>query len=371
MCLFMNVIQNSKVAIVHDSFAYLGGAERVLLYLIKMFPKADVYISLIKNDFCEQIKRKSQGKLFFSKLSKFPWIIKHLSIFKPYFYHYYWEQLDLDKYDLVISSSHSFCANFVKVKNKHLSYIHTPPRFLQEEFNEISWLKKPIIRWVFKPYFKYLRKKIAKKLQKIDIILSNSVNVQKRLQKYYKIKSEVVYPPVRGAQKSISINKTNIKYYLFFSRLVKQKGIELVIKTFNKNGKPLLVVGTSTQENRWQKMAKKNIEFLGFVKDQKMPKIYQKCKALIYASINEDFGMIPVEVMSYGLPVIAYQDGGVTESIADQKTGLFFKEHSEKSLNKAISQFEKMQFKKSDCIKQAKKFSESRFEKQILKKINS
>lgn len=368
----MNAIQkNKKIAIIHDSFTEFGGAERVLFYLIKMFPEADVYTSLISNNFRKQIKQKTKGRLTFSKLSSLLWMVKNPSLFKPYFYHYYWESLNLDQYDLVISSSHSFCANFVKVKNKHLSYIYTPPRFLHDEFNEMSWLKKPLIKIIANPYFGYLRKKIAKKLRKIDIILSDSINVQKRLEKYYQITSTVVYPPVKLAEKNIKNNKLITKNYLFFSRLVKQKGIDLVIETFNKNGKPLLVVGTSNQKTKWQKIAKKNIKFLGFVEDLKMSKVYQKCRALIYASINEDFGMVPVEAMSYGLPIIAYQDGGVKESVIDQKTGLFFRQYNEKALNKTISEFEKMKFSKDDCIKQAQKFGENKFATQLSAHLNS
>ena len=356
---------STKIAIVHDSFTAFGGAERVLFFLIKMFPRADIYTSLISDDFCKQIEQKSQGKLFFSKLSMLTLAIKYPSFFKPYFYHYYWESLNFDQYDLVISSSHSFCANFVKVKNKHLTYIHTPPRFLQNEFNELSWLKKPLIKTVVEPYFKYLRKKIAQKSKSINIVIANSINVQKRLKKYYQIKSELIYPPIKLAKKKIRHNKDDAESYLFFSRLVKQKGIELVIKAFNDSGKPLLVVGTSKQEKKWQKMAKANIKFLGFISDQKMPNIYAKSKALVYASINEDFGMVPVEAMSYGLPLIAYYDGGVKETVIDQKTGLFFTKHTAKSLNEAISKFEKMKFKKSDCVRQAEKFSEAMFQKKI------
>ena len=368
----MNVIpEYKKVAIIHDSFTEFGGAERVLFSLIKMFPKADVYTSLIRKDFCEQIKQKSKGKLFFSRLSKLPFAIKNPSFLKPYFYHYYWENLDLNQYDVVISSSHSFCANFVKVTNKHISYIYTSPRFLHEEFNEISWLKKPIIKSIMEPYFRYLRMKITKKLKKIDVVLSDSINVQKRLKKYYKIESKVIYPPTKLAQKNIIKNTSNPKNYLFFSRLVKQKGIELVIKTFNKNGKPLLVVGTSSQKEKWQKMAKKNIKFLGFVEDEKMPKIYQKSKALVYASIDEDFGMIPIEAMSHGIPVIAFCDGGTIETIIDRKTGLFFREYNIDSLNKTILKFEKMKFNKNNCIRQAKKFNEDNFKKQFLEQFYS
>lgn len=356
-----------KIAIIHDSLTDFGGAERTLLSLLKIFPKADLYTSLLEGQLGREIKKTFKGQIFFSKLSNFNLITSYPSFFKPYFYHYYWSKLNLNVYDLVISSSHSFCANWVKVKNKHISYIHTPPRFLYEEFNEMNWLRQPIIKKIIKPYFEYLRKKDKAKVQKIDLLIVNSKNVQSRIKKYYNRNSQVIYPPVKLPKKITKSSKIKKTHYLFFSRLVKQKGIELVIKAFNQSQKPLLVVGTSQQAKKWQKIAKPNIKFLGFVSDQKMPDIYTQSKALIYASIQEDFGLVPVEAMSYGLPVIAYRDGGVKETVIEKKTGLFFRKYDEKALNKVIEQFEKMKFLKENCLKQAKKFSEQRFAEEIIK----
>lgn len=367
----MKSINQLKIAIVHDSLTDFGGAERVLISLLKIFPQADVYTSLFKKQLSSQFKKLIGGELVFSKLSNLNFVTNHPSFFKPYFYHYYWPKLNLDQYDMVISSSHSFCANWVKVKNKHLSYIYTPPRFLYEEFNEMNWLRHPIIKKVIDPYFTYLRKKDKENIQKIDLIIADSKNVQNRIKKYYNRDSQVIYPSVKLPKETIKQSKIKKTHYLFFSRLVKQKGIELVIKAFNQNQKPLLVVGTSQQAQKWQKMAKPNIKFLGFVSDQKMPDIYAQSKALVYASIQEDFGLVPVEAMSYGLPVIAYYDGGVKETIIDQKTGLFFRKYDEKALNKTIDQFEKMKFSKEDCLKQAQKFSEEQFAKKIIKASTS
>ncbi len=358
-----------KIAIIHDSFTSFGGAERVLFSLIRIFKQADIYTSLISENFVQEIKKKSKGELSFSKLSNFKIAKLYPSFFKPYFFHYYWQSLNLDQYDLVISSSHSFCANWVKVKHKHISYIYTPPRFLYGQYNEMSWLRNPIIEKLLKPYWQYLKNKDYQNIQKINILIADSINVKKRINKSYQRKAIVIYPPVKLAEKIVN-KKTNVKKsYLFFSRLVKQKGIELVIKTFNFNQKPLLVAGTSSQEKKWRKMANKNIKFLGFISDAQKAKIYQESLALVYASIEEDFGMVPVEALSHGVPVIAYQSGGVSESIVDQKTGLFFRIYNLESLNAAIEKFEKMTFKKKDCINQAKKFSEEIFTEKILQLI--
>lgn len=364
--------RKKSIAIVHDSFLYFGGAERVLFILIELFPKADIYTSLIKNEFKDQILKKSDGKIYSSRLSKLPFIDKYASYLKPYFFHYFWKRLNLKQYDLVISSSHSFCAHWIKTDQKHISYIHTTPRFLHEEYNQMFHLKHPLIKLITKPYFDYLRKKNLEELQKINCLITNSINVKNRLKKYYDLSAEVIYPPINTEH--VKKTKNNIQKnnnYLFFSRLVKQKGIDLVVKTFNENKKPLVVVGTGSKEKKWQAMAKKNIKFLSFVSDKRMSKIYQESKALIYASIDEDFGMIPVEAMSYGLPVIAYKSGGTKETVINKKTGLFFSKHTQKSLNLAISKFEKMTFNRQNCVNRALEFDQNIFKKQIIKKLKN
>ncbi len=362
----------NKIAIVHDSFLHFGGAERVLYSLIEAFPKADIYTSLLKEDFKKELIKRSNGKIYFSKLSKLPFIDKFGDYLKPYFFHFFWEKLNLNKYDLVISSSHSFCAHWINTKQNHISYILTTPRFLHNEINQMLWLKRSLFRIITNPYFDYLRKKNLKKMKKINYLLADSINVKNRIKKYYGLNAEVVYPPINNNQATTikkNVQKTN--NYLFFSRLVEQKGIELVIKTFNKNKKPLIVVGTSHKEKKWKSMANENIKFLGFVSDKKLIKIFQQSKALIYASIDEDFGIVPVEAMSHGLPVIAYESGGTKETIINKKTGLFFKEHSQKCLNLTIIKFEKMTLNKTDCIKQALKFDQEKFKKQIIKKAKN
>lgn len=365
-------LNNKKIAITHDSLTQFGGAERVLFYLIKMFPQADVYTSLANKKLKTQVEHKITGKFYCSKLSNVKLAIKYPSLFKPYFFHYYWESLNLDKYDLVISSSHSFCAHWINTKQKHISYIHTTPRFLHDEVNQMLCLKSPLFRIITKPYFNYLRKKNLTKLKKIDYLLTNSFNVKKRIKKYYDLDAEVVYPPVdNNHAPPIKKNVQKSNNYLFYSRLVEQKGIDLVIKAFNQNKKPLLVVGTGPKAKKWQAMSNNNIKFLGFVPDGKMAEIFQQSQALIYASIDEDFGMVPVEAMSHSLPVIAYKSGGSKETIIDKKTGLFFTKYTEKDLNLAIENFEKMLFNKQDCVKQALKFDKSIFDKKIKKIVKN
>lgn len=348
-----------KVAIVHDSLTVFGGAERVLIELLAIYPEADLFTSLVSEDVVEKLDFK--GEIYFSKLSKLKFVRDKASFFKPYFYHYYWNSLDLDKYDLVISSSHSFCANWVKVKGTHISYIHTPPRFLYEGVNDQSWLKGPF-SFIFKPYLNFLRFLDKKKVEKINLLIANSKNVGQRIKKAYGLSSIVLYPPVDLKKNQ---KKRKADYYLFFSRLVKQKGIYLAVETFNKLDKKLLVVGEGRELKKLKKMANKNISFLGFVDERELTELISSSRALIYPSIDEDFGLAPIEVLNQGIPVIAYYSGGPKE-ILNKNVAVFFKKYNEDALKKAIHRFEKVNFSRKVCRNFAKSFSKENFRKGFI-----
>lgn len=364
----MNIQNKNNIAIVHDSLTHLGGAENVLFNLIEIFPNADIYTSIINKKYLKKLNNISKGKVYFSKLSNIKLARNNPDFFKPYILHY-WQKLNLDKYDLVISSSHSFSSNWVNVKGKHISYIYTPPRYLYREFNEMYFLKRFPLKQIFFLYFNIIRHIDFKKIQKIDLLIAISKNVQNRILKYYKRKAIVIYPPVTLRKKTYSNNKRN--YYLFFSRLVKQKGAELAIKAFNENGKDLLVVGEGKEKGKLKKIAKSNIKYLGFQSENKLDKIFTKVKALIYCSIDEDFGIIPVEAMSNGVPVIAYNSGGVKETIINNKTGIFFNKYNPDNLNKSIKIFESKILNYEDCIKQANKFRKEIFSREIQKQVKN
>jgi glycosyltransferase involved in cell wall biosynthesis len=205
--------------------------------------------------------------------------------------------------------------------------------------------------------------------------IANSKEVKRRIKKYYKRESTVIYPPV-DVEKLIPSGKI-IKedYYIAVSRLVPYKKTDLIVKTFKilKNRK-IKIVGTGPEFNRLLKMAgnAKNIEFLGWVDDTKKINIIQKARALIFAA-HEDFGIVPVEAQAAGTPVIAYAKGGVLETVIDGKTGILFERQAVNSLINAIKRFESANFKTHILIENAKKFSKERFKREftnfVAKKI--
>ena len=193
---------------------------------------------------------------------------------------------------------------------------------------------------------------------RVDHFMANSSFVKKRIAKYYRRDATVCFPPVDVSNYTLSEEKKD--YYFTASRLVPYKKIKIIVEAFVKNGKPLIVAGSGQQLQEIQEIATDNITVLGFVDDTKMIELMQHAKAFVFAAY-EDFGIVPVEAMACGTPVIAYGKGGIRDTVVDGVTGTFFEEQSSDSLNKAIVQFETMHFDYKTISEHASKFSTERF----------
>lgn len=348
-----------KTAIIHDVFIEFGGAERVLLNFLKIYPDADIYIPLLRNKWIMLLQQYTHGKIVSSFFNHIPFIHSASILLKPFLY-LYWEQLDLSKYDLVISSSHSFSSKSVITSPDalHISYIHTPPKYLYTEYNEARALNHPFLKVILSPLMSWLRIRDFTGAQRPDILIANSKTVQARIKKYYRRDSIIIYPPV-NIPHAVQYGKK--RYYLCVSRLARQKGTELAIRACNELGLPLWVVGTGTQEKYLKSIAGPTIKFKGWIKDEEMGNIYAHGKALLYSSMDEDFGMVPVEAMAHGVSVIAYRSGAIPEIVVHNRTGILFDEYSVDAVKKAITRFEKSNISASTCIKRAQFFSEAKF----------
>lgn len=359
-----------KIAIIHDVFIENGGAERVLLTLVTMFPKADIFVPLLSANNREVLQGKTTGKVFSSFFNHIPFIHSASILLKPFLY-LYWENLDLSGYDLVISSSHSFSSKGVITSSAslHLSYIHTPPRYLYAEFNETRVLQNKFFKILLLPLMSWLRQKDFIAAQRPDILVANSLEVKQRIKKYYRREAKVVYPAISSFS-PVNQPATKKEYYVCFSRLAKQKGIDLIIKAFNRLGKKLVIVGKGAEEKYLKSIANTNIKFLGYVEDKDLTRIFSKAQGLVYASIEEDFGIVPVEALSMGVPVLAFYSGGVKE-VLNKKVGMFFYERTELALVQAITEFEQKNFSPKACLSRAAFFSEKKFKNSIIKLINN
>ena len=382
-----------KTAIVYDRVNKWGGAERVLLALHELFPEAPLYTSVYD-------KKKAPWAKVFPKVKTT--FLQNLPILNNYHELLGWltpiayETFNFDKYDLVISVTSEAAKGIItKPKTLHLCYCLTPTRYLWSGYEEylnnppknLSWI--PLYKILSQPFLKYTKKWDMVAAQRPDVMIAISTEVKKRIKKYYKRESELVYPPIEPpkfrkknqkhkkpdnagcsiseidyVQTSGSKNLIKTDYYLVVSRLVPYERVDLAIESFNKLGLPLVIIGTGSEEKGLKRVAKENIHFEGFVKEEDLANYYLNAKALIYPQ-EEDFGITAVESQAAGTPVIAYKKGGALDTVIDSKTGIFFEEQRKESLIEAIQRFESLDFSKEDLVKNAKKFSKDRFKKEF------
>lgn len=360
-------VVHSKVALVYDRVNKWGGAERVLLALHELFPDAPLYTSVY--DPKSAPWAKVFPKVIPSFLQNFP-LAKSNHEFLPLFMPLAFGSFDFSEYDLVISVT-SEAAKGIKTsgKTKHICYCLTPTRYLWSGYDE--YFKNPIFKAVAYPAVYTLRiwdKWVAKKP---DIIIAISKEVQKRIKKYYGRGSAVIFPPVSAAKGiktpgvSTDIHFRSV-YYLLVSRLdYGYKKVDLAIKSFNKLGIPLVIVGKGREERKLKKIAKENIKFAGEVSERSLSAYYNGAKALIMPQ-EEDFGIVAVEAQAHGIPVIAYKKGGVLDTVIPGKTGLFFKKQTLENLTQAVKEFEKKKFNTNVIKANAKRFSQKEFDRKFL-----
>ena len=374
-----------KVALVHDQLREFGGAERVLVSLKKIFPQADVYTTTFDlNSLGSHKKLVKDWKIHVSWFGKIFILNKFYSPFR-FLTPLIWESFDFSKYDLVISSSGSWMSKGIKTKKPtiHISYIHHPPRYLYGYETAIEWQKYFFIKIYGYIINHFLRIWDFTSSQRADYLISNSEETKKRIEKFYRRNSTVIYPPVDIPKKisnfqfPISKQISNFKqpisnFYLTVSRLARAKHIDVLIKAANKSKFKLKIVGSGRDEERLKQMAGLTVEFLGNLTDEELKKTYSNAKAFLFASKDEEFGIAAVEAMGYGLPVIAYRSGGIPEYVVDGKNGYLFNELNESSLVNKVNELMSLPKEKYlEMRKQARNTSEGFSEKEFKNKILS
>jgi len=354
-----------RSAIIHDwVVSNVGGGERALEAIHRLFP-SPIY-TLIRS------KKNLEGTYFqdipmiSSFIQKFPRAEKSFRNYLPFF-PLAIEQFDLSAFDLILSSSHCVSKGIISHPNQlHICYCHTPMRYawdLMHDYLKESGLdrgfKGAIARWIFH----YLRGWDVQSSNRVDHFVANSHYVARRIQKYYARKADVIHPPVDIAFFSLLERKDN--YYVTASRFVPYKKIPMIIEAFSKMPDlKLVVIGDGPEWKRAKEIAGKNIELLGYQPNSVLREYIQRAKAFVFAAV-EDFGILPVEAMACGTPIIAYGKGGICETVIEGETGLFFDEQSVDSLIGKIRQFEKTSLDPKLCRKRAESFSQEEFNRQF------
>lgn len=354
---------NLKVALVADWITNPGGDDKVLWALHELFPSAPIYTTIFNGAKMPRYKKCDIRATF---LQNMPLAKSKSQIYIPLMT-YALNKFDFSQYDLIISSSHTIGKNIkVPSNSKHICYCHTPLRYVWA--SSIDDISKRIKLGPFKkPLLRRLKKQDLKYVDSVDIFIANSKTIQDRIKKAYNRDSEVIYPPV-DVDKFKSRDVAKGDYYLSAGRLIPYKNTELIVRAFNKLNKKLIIAGTGPEEANLKKIARNNIEFVGYTPEENLIELMQKAKALIFAA-NEDFGIVPVEAMASGTPVIAYGKGGATETVARGKTGLFFDKQDPASIVQSVEKFERMKIQSSDCVRQSDKFNIKIFNEKILSTI--
>jgi len=378
----MSTLSSLKIALVHDQLADFGGAERVLLALKEAFPQADLFTSFIDT------RKLGSGASHFAHWHIFQSWARHIPfinlLYSPlrFLLPYIWRSFDLSSYDLVIcSSAWGMCkgvslqrTKLRKVKPLYICYLHTPPRYLYG-YDESSLRKYLPVRIYALIVNHFLRTYDYESSQSIDHFIFNAQEVRNRSLKFYRRDGVVIHPPI-ASSRPLNKQLSRGAYYLTVSRLVPTKHIDVLIRAANEGGFNLKVVGAGKELQSLQAIAGPSVEFLGAMSDTDRDTLYAGAKAFLYASKDEDFGMVPVEAMAHGTPVIAYASGGVLETVKDGVNGYWYSELEPSAVVARVRALEALNANQYDAMREhartfAKALSKEAFIKNIQEQIAS
>ncbi|AGC49927.1 glycosyltransferase [Lawsonia intracellularis] len=357
-----------RIAIVHYWLIGMRGGEKVIESLCRLYPQADIFTHCVdKDQLSPLLKNKTIYTTFINSLP-----------FATRYYKYYLplmplalEQLDLRGYDLIISSESGPAKGLIVHSSaRHICYCHTPMRYLWDCYHTYLENKGIVTRTIIRPIFHYLRMWDISSAVHPDIILANSHTVAQRVQRCWGRSASVIYPPVE-----LDLFKPTRDvgdYYLCFGQLVEYKRVDLAIKVASETGRKLIVAGDGDAYTKLKQLAGPSVIFIGKISMDERAKLLAGCRALLFPG-EEDFGIVPIEAMASGRPVIAYSKGGASETVSDGITGFFFHEQTPEALLKAIEYFEKHEhtINTQQLVKHASKFSETQFHQAFSKVVDN
>lgn len=353
----------SKIAIVHDYFIQMGGAERVAEELHSIFPNSQMFTTV-------DLRPKTSDSA-----AKTSWM-QRLPINEKNHRHYFLlyplavGSLDLSDFDLVISSTSGYAKGVRRKKGAvHICYCHTPMRWVwryedyaaREQFGAVS---KKILPFLLAG----LKKWDLRAAGQPDFYIANSKVIAQRIKEFYRRDAVVIPPPIDVER--FSSDEPDEDFYLLLSRLSSYKRLDLAIEACKKLDRPLVVIGDGPARRQLEELAGPKTRFLGRQSDSVVAKYAGRCRALIFPG-EEDFGMTPLEINAAGRPVIAFEAGGAKETVVAGETGVFFKEQTPQSLIEAIEQLESFNWNRRLLRRHAEKFNRNVFASRILEFVGN
>jgi glycosyltransferase involved in cell wall biosynthesis len=322
-----------KVAIIHYWLVGMRGGEKVVEALCEMYPQADIFTHVYVPELVsERIRKHRIIPTFINSLPRAARMYKNYLPLMPLAL----EQLDLSGYDLIISSESGPAKGIVPPANAvHVCYCHTPMRYIWNMYHEYRNSAGRIARLLMPPLTHYLRMWDVSSAARVDSFVANSTTVARRIRRYYGATSVVIHPPVDTEAFAIAAPSELEDYYLMAGELVSYKRPDLAVRAFNDMKLNLVVIGGGEMLEEVRRLAGPTVKVLGSQPFDVLKQHYARCKALIFPG-EEDFGMVPVEAMASGRPVIAFGRGGATETVVKGLSGVFFDEQTVEAISLAV-----------------------------------
>jgi len=356
-----------RVALIHYWLVNMRGGEKVIESLCRLYPEADIYVNVFDaKRISNEIKRHCVKTTFINSLPFASRLYKNYLPLMPIAV----EQLDMRGYDLIISSESGPAKGVIAPPEAmHLCYCHSPMRYIWNMYHDycehVGWFKRAIIP----PLAHYMRICDTLSATRVHHFIANSSTVSKRIESYYGRKSDIIYPPV-DVSLFFPVPKSEVgDHFLMVGELVHYKRPDLAVEAFNRTKHKLVIIGGGEMEHQLRRIAGPNVIFLGRQPFEVLRAEYARCKAVIFPG-EEDFGIVPVEAMASGRPVVAFGKGGATETILEGQSGVFFRELTVDALIDAIEKVAKIDVDSASLVRQASRFDVSSFEATFRDYVN-
>jgi glycosyltransferase involved in cell wall biosynthesis len=347
-----------KVAIIHYWLVGMRGGEKVVEALCEMYPQADIFTHVyVPEMVSDRINRHKIIPTFINSLPRASKMYKNYLPLMPLAL----EQLDLRGYDLVISSESGPAKGIIApARALHVCYCHTPMRYIWNMYQDYRDSAGRVARLLMPPLTHYLRMWDVSSAARVDSFVANSATVAGRIHRYYGADSVVIHPPVDTAAFSIAAPSELGDYYLMAGELVSYKRPDLAVQAFNEMKLKLVVIGGGEMLDEIRRLAGPTVTILGPQPFDVLKKHYAGCRALIFPG-EEDFGMVPVEAMASGRPVVAFGRGGATETVAKDLSGVFFPEQTVEAISSAVRNLAGIEIDPAKIAAHASQFGRDQF----------